>query len=127
ELPLTVVDPVTGERARSHELVIRGAVGADRQRERRPRGRGMNPEERFPLDSPWGREAGTAADRLKEPNRVAVDFGLGSADAEGDPRDDQILHPEAKGRRPDEPVPLLAVVDNLAVVHLDPGRQVIGL
>src|SRR5439155_20768752 len=71
-----VVDPVARERARSDELVLARAVGADREREGRPRGRAADAEERLAAHAPRRREAGAAAHGLHEPDGVLRHVGL---------------------------------------------------
>ncbi len=77
EPALPVVDPVTGKRACSDELVVGRAVRVDSQRERRPCGRGVDPEERPAGDPSRRRESGAAAYGLNEANRVFAYLGLG--------------------------------------------------
>src|SRR5512134_3618830 len=76
EPPVLVVDPMPRERAGTRELVGRGAVGRDREFERRPRDRRPELDIRLAWDRPWCREAHPTADRLDESHRVRSDLRL---------------------------------------------------
>ena len=109
------------------ELVLGGSVGSDRERERRPGGGRLNADERPPGHPARSREPGAAADRLDEADRVALNVGLLPQHLEGDTRDRDVPDPEVESGRADETGALVAVSDDLPVVHLDPGGEVIGL
>src|SRR5256885_10784077 len=76
ELAVIVVEPMTRERARALERVLGGAVGVDRQPERRPRRGGLDPEERFAADAPRRGHSHVAAGRLPELDPAVADLGL---------------------------------------------------
>src|SRR2546423_1231062 len=103
-----VVDPVPGERARPDELMVRRAVGVDRQRKRRPRSRRVDPKKRLPSHPPRRGDPGAPAYGLDEANRVALHLRIGPQDVEGDAGHDHVLRTDAESRRTDETVALVA-------------------
>ena len=127
EVPVLVIDPVARERARSHDLVLGGPVRADRQRERRPRRGGVDAEKRPAADSPRRREPRATADGLHEPDRVVSNFRLRTKYIESYSRNREVLDPQSERRRADETPAFLAVTDDLPVVHLDPGLELVCL
>src|SRR4029453_4523247 len=72
EIAVVVVDPVPRERARPDELMLRRAVRADRECERRPGGRRLDADERPPAHPPRRGEPGTAAPSLDEADGVVL-------------------------------------------------------
>src|SRR6266508_4433906 len=127
EAALAVVDPVAGKRARSHELMVGGAVGPNRERERRPRRRRVDPEERTALHPPRCWEAGAAAHGLDEARFPVTNLGLWLQGLERNSLENKVLGPETEGRRTDETAAFVAVTDDLAVLDLDPGPELIRL
>src|SRR5205085_7059082 len=121
-----VVDPVARERARSDQLVLARAVRADRERERRPGGGAAHAEERLAAHAPRRRKARAAADGLHEADRV-LSCLLAADRVVGDARDDDVLAPEAEGGRADVRLAALPVVDDPAVLDLDPPPEVVRL
>ena len=108
--------------------MVGGAVGANCERERRPRRRRINAEERTTLHSPWCGEASAAAHGLEEACfAVTKNLGLRLQSLEGNSLENEVLGPETEGRRADEPAAFVAVTDDLAVLDLDPGLEVIRL
>ena len=86
----------------------------------------MDTHERAALDPPRGGEAGAAADGLDEANFAFAYFGVGLQGLEGDTLEDEILRAELEGGRADVARALVPVPDDLAVLDLDPGPEVIG-
>src|SRR5213592_4272461 len=76
QLAAVVVEPVARERARSLERVLGGALSLDRQGQRRPRGGGLDPEERLAADPPRRGQAHVAAGGLLELDPAVADLGL---------------------------------------------------
>src|SRR2546423_7108351 len=78
ELAVIVVEPMTRERARALERVLGGAVGVDRQPERRPRRGGFGPVKRFAAGAPGGGITPVASARLTlpGPSRTGVGYRL---------------------------------------------------
>ena len=107
--------------------MVGGAVGPNRERERRPRRRRVDSEERTALHSPRRREAGAAAHGLGEAHLPVTNLGLWLQGLEGNSLENKVLGPETEGRRADEPAAFMAVTDDLAVLDLDPGLELIRL
>src|SRR5512133_2439834 len=74
QLAAVIVEPVARERARSVERVLGGAVSLDRQGQRRPRGGGLDPEERLAADPPRRWQAHVAAGGLLELDPAVADL-----------------------------------------------------
>src|SRR4029079_18150913 len=72
-------------------------------------------------------KAGAAADGLDESNLVLANLGLGPEGLEGDTLEDEIFWAELERRRADVARALMPVPDDLAVLDLDPGPEVICL
>ena len=125
KVPVVVVDPVPWERARADDLVEGRSVRSDRQREGGPGGRGLDAEERPAADPPRGREARPPSDRLDEAHGVRARF-VGLEHVERDAWNGD-LQAHAERRRPNEAATRVAVIDDLPVLDLDPGAQVVGL
>jgi len=87
----------------------------------------VDAHERAALDPPGGGKAGAAADRLDEANLVVAHLGVGSQGLEGDTLEDEILWAELERGRADVAVALVPVVDDLAVLDLDPRPEVVRL
>jgi hypothetical protein len=87
----------------------------------------VNSEVRPAGDPARSREAGATAHRLLEADSVVVHPRLGSENVERNARDRQTHGPEAESRRSHQAATRLAVVDDLAVLDLDPRAEAIGL
>src|SRR5829696_4177521 len=68
-----------------------------------------------------------AADGLDEANLVLAHLGVGPQGLEGDTLEDEILRAELERGRADVAVAFVPVVDDLAVLDLDPGPEVFRL
>src|SRR6266566_321572 len=77
ELARVVIEPVTGEGARALERMLAAPVRLDRQPERRPRGGGLDPEERLASDPPRRRQAHVTSGRLRELDPAVADLWVG--------------------------------------------------
>ena len=127
ERAVVVVDPVARERAGADELVARGAVGVDRQGERRPRDRRPELDERLVRDRPRRRQAHPAADGLDEARRRLADLRLVLDVGKVDGREAHRRRPDAHGRRADMALAEVAGVHDPAVLDLDERPQLVGL
>src|SRR5215218_9352243 len=126
QLAVVVVDPVPREGARPDDLVGRPAVGVDGQGQGRPGGRGDHLDERRAADAPRRRGAGPAPGRLHEPDPAVAQLGPGPHVRERRGREGQVARAEAQGGGADVAVAGVAVVDDAAVLDLDPGPQLVG-
>src|SRR5207244_2845455 len=68
-----------------------------------------------------------AAHRLDEPDRIVRDLRLGAQRVVGDAGEDHVLRAELEGRRAEERLPGLAVVDDAAVLDLGPRLEEVRL
>src|SRR6478672_12637570 len=126
DLTSGVVDPMTRKRAGSDHFVLRGAVRADRERERRPGGRRADPEERPASHRPRSGEAGATANGLDKADvRTYLRFRL--KHLERDAGNPDALRTSWEGRRTDQPTTLVAKARDAAVLHLDPCHQLVCL
>lgn len=91
-----VIDPVAGERAGPHELVVRGAIRTDGQRKRRPRGRGVDAKERLTANPARSGEPSATADGLDEADRLILDLRRRLQGVKRRPRDDHLLGADAE-------------------------------
>src|SRR6478672_4868428 len=127
DLTSGVVDPMARKRAGSDHFVLRRAVRADRERERRPGGRRADPEERPASHRPRSGEAGATANGLDKADGVRTYLRFRLKHLEGDAGNPDALRPSSEGRRTDQPTTLVAKARDAAVLHLDPCRQLVGL
>ena len=105
--------------------MLRRPVGVDDQLEGRPCRRRRDLEERLPAHPPRRREPHPAAGALHEPDPVRPDFGLGLEQWVADTRKGERLRADLHERRADERAAGVARVDDLALVDLDPGLQLV--
>src|SRR6478672_8585237 len=128
ELARVVVEPVAGERARALEGMLAGPVRLDRQTERRPRGGGLDPEERLADDPSRRRETHVASGRLPELDPAVPDLGVGLEQRVLDGRKGQLATAQLDPGDADVAAARVPVAGWLAVVvELGPGTQHVRL
>ena len=125
ELAVTAVDPVPRERARAGELVGRGSVGPEREREGGPGEWRGDLDEGRASDPPGRGHTGPAAARLDERDRMAGRGHVRVEVGERDRLEDRLAAADLQGGRSDLAAAGLTEVDDPPVLDLDPGSQLV--
>ncbi len=125
QLPVTVVDPVAGERAAAGQLPVARAVGVDGELERGPRGGRLDLHERRVRDPAGRGRTGLATRGLGERDRTRGLLGLLAQVRERGRGERHVVRPELQGGRADAAAAGVAVVDDLVVDDVDPGPQLV--
>src|SRR5439155_17287428 len=126
ERAILVVDPVTRESAGTGELVLGPSIGVDRERKRGPGDRGVDLEVRLAAHASRRRHAGPTARGLRETHPPVRHLGVLKR-RHGNGRDGHLLRSELEPGQSDAPATRVPVVDDLAVLDLDPALQLVRL
>src|SRR5919198_245987 len=97
----------------------------DRQRERAPRRRRVDLEERLAANTSRRGPSGPAAGGLDEPDGAGSDLGRRAKVRESNRLEDDLARSQSGPRHADVAAPQMAAADDSPVFDLDPGTQFI--